>query len=86
MPATIEIDVEGRWDAVALLRRLDPYHSYLVEYAPEHWLVRAECPGCHGEPLASALDAIDDALASRPFAEAAVRIDGRPCDRHGDER
>jgi hypothetical protein len=25
MPATIEIDVHGRWDAVALLQRLNPY-------------------------------------------------------------
>ena len=76
---TIEIDVEGRWDAVTLMRRLDPYHSYLVQYAPEHWLVHAECPGCHGESLPSALAAVDESLAARHLADAAVRVDGRPC-------
>jgi hypothetical protein len=78
MPTTIEIDVEGRWDAIALMRRLDPYHSYLVQYAPEHWLVHAECPGSHGEPLPSALAAIDESLAARQLAGAAVRVGGRP--------
>lgn len=78
MPAAIEIEVEGRWDAVALMRRLDPYHSYLVQCAPEHWLVHAECPGRHGEPLPSALAAIDESLAARHLEDVAVRVDGRP--------
>lgn len=77
MPATIEIDVERRWDAVALMRSLDPYHSYLVQFAPERWLVRAECPGRHGESLPSALAAIGDSLAACHVEGAAVRIDGR---------
>lgn len=78
MPATIEIDVQERWDAVALMRRLDPYHSYLVQFAPEQWLVHAECPGCHGERLPNALAAIEESLAARHVEGAAVRVDGRP--------
>lgn len=78
MPATtIEIDVQGRWDAVALMRRLDPYHSYLVQFAPERWLVHAECPGFHGERLPSALAAIEESLAIRRVEGATVRVDGR---------
>lgn len=78
MPATIEIDVEGRWDAVALMQRLDPYRPYLIQFAPERWLVHAQCPGCHGERLPSALAAIDDSLAARHVERAEVRVDGRP--------
>ena len=77
MPATIEIDVQGRWDAVALMRRLDPYHSYLVQYEPERWQVHAECPGRHGERLPSALGAIEQSLEARHVEGAAVRVDGR---------
>jgi hypothetical protein len=78
VPATIEIDVQDRWDAVALMRRLGPYHSYLVQFAPERWLVHAECPGCHGEPLLRALADVEAALAARQAEGTAVRIDGRP--------
>jgi len=78
MPATIEIDVQARWDAVALMRRLDPFRSYLVQLAPEHWVVHAACPGCHGERLPTALAAIDESLAARHLEGAPVRVDGRP--------
>jgi hypothetical protein len=78
MPASIEIDVHGRWDAVALLQRLNPYRPYLIQFTPERWLVHAEAPGCHGEPLPSALAAIAESLAARRVEGAAVRIDGRP--------
>lgn len=77
MPATIEIDVEGRWDAVALMQRLDPYRPYLIQFAPGRWLVHAQCPGCHGERLPSALAAIEDSLAARHIERADVRVDGR---------
>ena len=76
MPATIEIDVHGRWDAIALMRRLDPYHSYLVQLAPERWVVHAGCPGYHGEQLPGALAAIEESLAARHVEGAAVRING----------
>lgn len=78
MPATIEIDVQARWDAVALMRRLDPFHSYLVQLAPEHWVVHANCPGCHGERLPNALVAIDESLVARHLEDTAVRVDGQP--------
>lgn len=77
MPATIEIDLEGRWDSVALMQRLGPYHPYLIQFAPEHWLVHAQCPGCHGERLPSALAAIEDSLAARHIERAEVRVDGQ---------
>lgn len=77
MPATIEIDVQGRWDAIALMRRLDHYHSYLIQLAPGRWQVHAQAPGCHGEPLPTALAAIDESLDARHVAGAAVRIDGQ---------
>lgn len=78
MSATIEIDLEGRWDAVALMQRLDPYHPYLVQRAAERWLVHAECPGCHGERLPSAIATIEESLAARHVEHADVRVDGRP--------
>lgn len=51
---------------------------YLIQFAPERWLVHAEASGCHGEPLPSALAAIDESLAVRHLEDATVRIDGRP--------
>ena len=77
MPASIEIEVESRWDAVALMRRLDPYHSYLIQLAPKHWVVHAGCPGYHGESMPNALAVIEQHLDVRQV-EGAVRVDGRP--------
>jgi hypothetical protein len=78
MPATIEVDVRGRWDAIALMRRLASYHSYLIQLAPDRWRVHAEAPGCHGEALPIALVAIEESLDARHVVGAAVRVDGRP--------
>jgi hypothetical protein len=78
MPATIEIDVHGRWDAVALLQRLNPYRPHLIQFAPERWRVHLEAPGCHGERLPSALATIEESLAARQVEDATVRVDGRP--------
>jgi hypothetical protein len=78
-PATIEVDVHGRWDAVELLQRLVPYRSYLVERGRQQWRVHAQAPGCHGEKLPDALAAIDECLRERHVEDAAVRVDGRPC-------
>lgn len=77
MSEHIEIDVAGRWDAIALLQRLTPYRPYLVQFEPERWLVCAETPGYHDEPLPKALATIDDCLQER-LVDAVVRIDGRP--------
>jgi hypothetical protein len=77
MPAMIEIDVHGRWEAVALMRRLDPFRSYLIQLAPDRWLVRAEAH--RGESLRTALAAIDESLAARRVTGASVRVDGESC-------
>jgi hypothetical protein len=75
---TIEIEVEGRWDALALSKGLIPFHSFLVQLDQEWWVVHARAPGCHGEPLSAALDAIDDSCAERHLRAASCRVDGRP--------
>jgi hypothetical protein len=74
--AAVEVDVAGRWDALALSEQLIPFHSFLVQHGPEQWVVHARSPGCHGEPLADALAAIDQWRAERAPG-AAVRVDGR---------
>jgi hypothetical protein len=72
----IEIEVRGRWDALALSEQLIPFHSFLVQHGPEHWVVHARTPGCHGEALDAAIAAIDEWRDERA-TEAAVRVDGR---------
>jgi hypothetical protein len=73
----VEIDVDGRWDALALSELLVPFHSFLVQHTPERWVVHARAPGCHGEPLADALRALEEWQAERRM-DASVRIAGRP--------
>jgi hypothetical protein len=76
---TIEIEVQGRWDALALSELLIPFHSFLVQHDHERWVVHARAPGCHGEPLPEALEAVEDWRAERgPRTAASCRIDGRP--------
>ena len=62
---TIEIEVLGRWDALALSELLIPFHSFLVQHDQERWVVHARAPGCHGERLEDAAKAIDDWRAER---------------------
>ena len=71
----IEIEVRGRWDALALSEQLIPFHSFLVQLGPERWVVHARAPGCHGEPLEAALAVIGEWRDELP-TEAAVRVDG----------
>ena len=78
----VEVDVRGRWDALALSEALIPFHSFMVQQSADHWVVHARSPGWHGEPLDDALVAIDQWRDGRAM-EAAVRIDGRP---HGRPR
>lgn len=73
--AAVEIVVHERWDALAEL--LVPFHSFLVQHTSERWVVHARAPGCHGEPLADALRAIEHWRAERRI-EAPVRLAGRP--------
>jgi hypothetical protein len=72
----VEIEVPGRWDALALSEQLIPFHSFLVQHGRERWVVHARCPGWNGE-------ALDDVLAligrwqDERATEAAVRVDGQ---------
>ena len=76
----VEIEVRGRWDALALSEALVPFHSFLVQHSVDRWVVHARSPGYHGEPLDDALAAIDQWRDERAM-DAAVRIDGRPHER-----
>jgi hypothetical protein len=75
--AAIEIDVDGRWDALALSEHLIPFHSSLVQYEAQRWVVHARAPGCHGEDLADALRAIDDWVGERGLESVSCRVGGR---------
>lgn len=72
----VEIEVRGRWDALALCERLIPFHSFLVQHGPERWVVHARAPGCHGEALDVALAVIGEWQHERA-TDAAVHVDGR---------
>src|SRR4051812_47560802 len=84
--AAIEIDLDGRWDALALSEHLIPLHSFLVQCDAQHWVVHARTPGCHGEDLADALRAIDDWVAKRGLESASCRVGGRAQQLVGSER
>jgi hypothetical protein len=72
-----EIEVLGRWDALALSERLIPFHSFLVQHGPERWVVHARSPGWRGEPVDTALAAIDEWRRERAI-DAAIRMDEQP--------
>jgi hypothetical protein len=74
----IEIEVQGRWDALALSEMLIPYHSFLVQFDRQRWVVHARVPGCHGEPLDGALAKIEEWLAGRSLEEVSCRVGGQP--------
>ena len=74
----IEIRVVGRWTACALLERLAPYRSFLIQHDAERWVVHARTPGCHGESMESAIAAIEECLDEHAVEEASIRIDGKP--------
>ena len=71
---TIEVEVDGRWDALALSEALIPFHSFLVQHDQERWVVHARVPGGHGEQLPDALEAIEGWRAEQG---ARVRIVSR---------
>jgi hypothetical protein len=74
--ATLEVDVRGRWDALALSELLVPFHSFLVQHTTDRWVVHARTPGCHGEPLSEALRAIEEWRAGRRL-DAPVRLNAQ---------
>jgi hypothetical protein len=71
----VEIDVDGRWDALALSELLIPFPSFLVRRTAERWVVDARAPGSHGEPPSGALSAIAEWQAERRL-DASIRIAG----------
>ena len=73
----VEIDVDGRWDALALSDLLIAFHSFLVQRTAERWIVHAQAPGCNGEPLADALHAIEQWRSERSL-DAPVRVGRHP--------
>ena len=74
--AAVEVRVRGRWDALALSEQLVPFHSFLVQRTPDRWDVHARTPGCHGEALSDALQAIEDWRADRDV-DASVQVETR---------
>ena len=72
----VEIEVRGRWEALALSEQLIPFHSFLVQHGPDRWVVHARSPGWRGEPLDTALAVIGDWRAGSA-TEVDVRVDGR---------
>ena len=76
---SLQVDVRGRWEALALLHLLHPFHSFLVQHTNEHWVVHARAPGWQGESVSQALRTIDDWRLRRGI-DAAVRIDEPPMD------
>ncbi len=75
---SLEIEVQGRWDALALSEMLIPYHSFLVQFDCQRWVVHARVPGCQGEPLDGALRTVEEWLAGRDLEEVSCQVGGRP--------
>lgn len=84
--AAVEIDVDGRWDALALSEDLIPFHSFLVQYEAQRWVVHARTPGCHGQDLADALRTIENWVAERDLEGVSCRVGGRTHQLVGSER
>ena len=75
--AAIEIDLDGRWDALALSEHLIPFHSFLVQHEAQRWVVHARAPGCRGEDLDDALRVIGAWLAETDPKRVSCRVGGR---------
>jgi hypothetical protein len=73
---TVEVEVEGRWHALALSELLIPFRSFLVQLDRERWVVHARAPGNYGESLADLLEAIDNWSAERHPHIASYRVGG----------
>jgi Arc/MetJ family transcription regulator len=57
--ATVEIGLDGRHEALALMAALIPFHSFVVQHGRAHWIVHARVPGCHDETLDELLARIE---------------------------
>ena len=78
LATSVEIEVQNRWDALALSETLTPYHSFLVEFDCQRWVVYARVPGNHGEPLEGALGKIKKWLAECRLEDVSCRVGGQP--------
>jgi hypothetical protein len=78
----IEIEIDDRWDALALSEHLIPYHSFLVQLGDRRWVVHARAPGRRGESIDDALQAIDDWAVEREPASAVYRVGPEHALRH----
>jgi hypothetical protein len=73
---TLRIESESRWDALALTRRLDRYHWFLVEPDPSHWDVYVPLGDEPRRELPRDLhDRIVDWLNERELDEVAVHTE-----------
>lgn len=71
---TIRIEVESRWDAVDLVRRLSGLHTYLVQLADSRWIVCVrQSDGADVLPLVRAA-AVD--WAQQRHVDSVVRVGG----------
>jgi hypothetical protein len=74
---SIDVEVRGRWGALALAEVLIPYHSFLVQHDGERWVVHARVPGCHNESLEDALGALENWCAEQGSSRTPCWIDGK---------
>lgn len=76
----IEVEVEERWDALALSELLIPFHSFLVQHDHDRWVVHARAPGFREQTLSDALATINDWRFGRHLEAATCRVGGQPYD------
>lgn len=73
---TLRIESESRWDALALTRKLDRYHWFLVEPEPEHWNVHVALATERCDEIPHDLhERIVDWLNERKIDEVAIHTD-----------
>jgi hypothetical protein len=68
------IEVTHRECALALMNNLQRQHSYLIQLAPERWLVRAHCEA--DGMLAALISRIDEWRRDHPVAEITIYHSG----------
>lgn len=66
----VSIECWDRWRAVALMERLARHCSYLVQIAPQRWIVYARCDDA---PLEELVDEIDAWRGEEKVGEIVVR-------------
>lgn len=78
LATSVEIEVRSRWDALALSESLIPYHSFLVQFERQRWVVHVCVPGRRDEPFDEVLGKIKEWLVDRQLEDVSCRIDGQP--------